>query len=325
MNTKIKKIGILTSGGDAPGMNAVIRAVTRTALYYGIEVVGIKRGYEGLLHAEIVDLKARGVSEILQRGGTILLTARSEEMKTPEGQKRAADICNVLGIDALVVIGGDGSINGAIKLAGLGIKVMAVPATIDLDIPCSEYTIGFDTAVTTVMNAIGKIRDTSSSHERCSIVEVMGRNAGHIAYWCALTGGAEDVVVPEHKKEDYPGSIIKQILENRSKGKTHNLIIVAEGVGGSQQLAAQIEEMTGISSRATILGHLQRGGSPTVVDRMHASIMGHNVVKMLLEGLENRIVIYKGGRYSSVPLEDVNQEPTKANVGLYDIIKILAI
>ncbi len=326
MHTNVKKIGVLTSGGDAPGMNAAVRAVARTAIYHNIEVIGIKRGYEGLLNAEIIDLKARGVSDVLQRGGTVLLTARCPEMKTPEGQKKAAGICKVLGIDALVIIGGDGSINGGIKLAEHGIKVIGIPATIDLDLPCTDYTIGFDTAVTTAMDAIGKIRDTSISHERCSVVEVMGRNAGSIALWCALTGGAEEVVIPEYKIENHPEAIIKQILENRAKGKRHNLVVIAEGVGGSQALAKQIEEMTGIVSRATILGHLQRGGSPTALDRMHASMMGYHAVKLLVDNIFNRVVIYRNGKYSDVPLEAINENASELNnEELYKIIKILAI
>jgi len=323
---KIKHIGILTSGGDAPGMNAAIRAVVRTALFHKVKVTGIMRGYEGLLSADIKELSAREVSDILYKGGTTLLTARSKEMMTPEGQERAAQICKILKLDALVVIGGDGSLKGALALKNLGINVMGIPGTIDLDLNCTDYTIGFDTAITTGVDAIGKIKDTSSSHERCSIIEVMGRNAGHIALWCAMTGGAEEVLIPE-KSDFKTEDVITQIITNRAKGKKHNLIIVAEGIGGSQELAKQIQDSTGIQTRSTILGHIQRGGSPTVVDRMHGSMMGCKAVEWLLAGEKNKIVIYEKGAYAHVPIEEINnterRNPTEDN--MYDIIKMLSI
>lgn len=296
MGNEIKTIGVLTSGGDAPGMNAATRAVVRTALARGMRVMGIRKGYNGLINGDIFEMDARSVSDTIQRGGTILYTARCLEFLEPEGQQRGADMCNVFGIEGLVVIGGDGSFRGAEKLAGLGINTICIPGTIDLDIACTEYTIGFDTAVNTAMEAIDKIRDTSTSHERCSIVEVMGRNAGYIALWCGIVNGAEDILLPE-KENISEDDLIVRILQNRKKGKKHNLIIVAEGIGGSAALAERIEKVTGIAARATILGHLQRGGSPSAVDRMHASMMGAYAVDLLSEGKTNRVVAFQKGRY----------------------------
>ena len=260
MASEIRTIGVLTSGGDAPGMNAAIRAVVRRALTAGKQVKGIQRGYAGLLQEEIVDMNKRSVSDIIQRGGTILQTARCSEFTTPEGQEKGAAICRKHGIDGMVVIGGDGSFRGAQKLAACGINTIGVPGTIDLDIGCTEYTIGFDTAVNTAMQAIDKVRDTSTSHERCSIIEVMGRGAGYIALWCGIANGAEDVLLPE--KYDYDEQkIINNIIENRKRGKKHHIIINAEGIGHSEAMAKRIEAATGIETRATILGHMQRGGS----------------------------------------------------------------
>lgn len=324
VTAKERKIGILTSGGDAPGMNTAIRAVVRTAVCHGIKVTGIRRGYEGLLSGDIVDMNAKSVSDIIHRGGTILLTARCPEMMTEEGQDKAAQICKVLGLEALIVIGGDGSLKGGLALAKRGVNVIGIPGTIDLDAPYTDYTIGFDTAVNTGMNAINKIRDTSSSHERCSVVEVMGRNSGQIALWCAMVGGAEEVWIPESDSLNTE-AVIAQIINNRSKGKTHNLIIVAEGVGGSEQLAKEIEKVTGIESRATILGHLQRGGAPTTVDRMHASMMGYLAVELILEGKNNRAILYKNGQYDSMDLAEAMAVKSSYNNRLYDIIKILSI
>lgn len=262
MAKEINTIGVLTSGGDAPGMNAAIRAVVREAIAKGKKVKGIKRGYAGLLQEEIVDMEAKDVSDIIQRGGTILQTARCMEFKTPEGQQKAAEICKKHGIDGIIVIGGDGSFRGAQKLAALGINTIGLPGTIDLDIACTEYTIGFDTAVNTAMEAIDKVRDTSTSHERCSIIEVMGRGAGYIALWCGIANGAEDILLPE--KYDYDEQkIVNHIIENRKRGKQHHIIVNAEGIGHSASMAKRIEAATGVETRATILGHMQRGGSPT--------------------------------------------------------------
>ena len=293
---EIKTIGVLTSGGDAPGMNAAIRAVVRRGLSKGIKMKGILKGYNGLLNEEIIDMTAVDVSDTIQKGGTILYTARCAEFRTEEGQKRGAEICKKHGIDGLVVIGGDGSFAGAQKLANLGINTVGVPVTIDLDIACTEYTIGFDTAVNTAMEAIDKVRDTSTSHERVSIIEVMGRNAGYIALWCGIANGAEDILLPE--KYDYDEQkIINNIIENRKKGKKHHIIINAEGIGHSQAMAKRIEAATGIETRATILGHMQRGGSPTCKDRVYASTMGALAVDVLLEGKTKRVIGYKNGEY----------------------------
>ncbi|MGN0243662.1 MAG: 6-phosphofructokinase [Lachnospiraceae bacterium] len=300
MSNAVKTIGVLTSGGDAPGMNAAIRSVVRTALARGLKVKGIKKGYNGLLNEEIVDLTSKDMSETIQRGGTVLFTARCEEFKYLEYQKKGADVCRKHGIDGLVVIGGDGSFNGAKKLAEQGINAIGIPGTIDLDIACTDYTIGFDTAVNTAMQAIDKVRDTSNSHERCSIIEVMGRHAGYIALWCGIANGAEDILIPERFDGNMPRleqRIIDSIIENRRKGKTHHLVINAEGVGYSYSMAKRIEDATGVETRATILGHMQRGGSPTAVDRKHASMMGAYAVDLLCAGKTQRVVAYKNGKY----------------------------
>ena len=299
----IHTIGVLTSGGDAPGMNAAVRAVVRTALHKGLAVRGIKRGYHGLLREEIIDMSRRDVADIIQKGGTILQTARSQQMRTPEGQLKAAGILEKYGIQALVVIGGDGSFAGAQALTQYGINVVGIPGTIDLDIACTDYTIGFDTAANTAMEAIDKIRDTATSHERCSIVEVMGRDAGYLALWCGIANGAEYILLPEEHGYD-EDKIVEDILENRKHGKKHYIIINAEGVGNSIQLAKRIEERTGVETRATILGYLQRGGSPTVKDRLYASIMGAKAVDLIVEGKLNRVVGYRGGEYIDFDITD---------------------
>lgn len=296
MSKQMKTIGVLTSGGDAPGMNAATRAVVRTALARGLKVMGIRKGYQGLINGDIFEMDSRSVSDTIQKGGTMLYTARCMEFMTEEGQQRGADMCKAFGIDGLVVIGGDGSFRGAEKLAGLGINTIGVPGTIDLDITCTDYTIGFDTAVNTAMEAIDKIRDTSTSHERCSIVEVMGRDAGYIALWCGIVNGAEYVFLPERENISID-ELVEKLKNNRKHGKRHNLIIVSEGVGGSAELAQAIEERTGIESRASILGYLQRGGRPTAVDRMHASMMGALAVDLLCAGKTNRVVAFKESRY----------------------------
>ena len=304
---QIKTIGVLTSGGDAPGMNAAIRAVVRRGLSSGLNVKGIYKGYNGLLNEEIVDMTARDVSDTIERGGTILYTARCAEFRTPEGQQRGAEICKKHGIDGLVVIGGDGSFAGAQKLANLGINTIGVPGTIDLDIACTEYTIGFDTAVNTAMQAIDKIRDSSTSHERCSIIEVMGRNAGYIALWCGIASGAEDILIPERFDGNRPkleNELIESILEKKALGKKHHLIINAEGVGHSYGMAKRIEQATGVETRASILGHMQRGGNPTAKDRVYASYMGALAVDLLCSGATNRVVGYRNGQYIDYDIED---------------------
>ena len=303
MAKEIKTIGVLTSGGDAPGMNAAIRAVVREALVKGVKVKGIKKGYAGLLNEEIVDMEKKDVSDIIQRGGTVLGTARCPEFKEEEVQARAAEICREYDIDGIVVIGGDGSYRGAQALARHGINTIGIPGTIDLDISCTDYTIGFDTAINTAMQAIDKVRDTSSSHERCSIIEVMGRNAGYIALWCGVANGAEDILLPE--KYDYnEQNIINNIINNRKRGKTHHIIINAEGIGHSTSMARRIEAATGIETRATILGYMQRGGSPTCKDRFYASMMGAYAADLLVEGKSNRVVCFAHGEFCDYDIEE---------------------
>ena len=319
---KIKTIGVLTSGGDAPGMNAAIRAVVRRGLSSGLKVKGIQKGYNGLLNEEIIDMTARDVSDTIERGGTILYTARCAEFRTPEGQQRGAEICRKHGIDGLVVIGGDGSFAGAQKLANLGINTIGIPGTIDLDIACTEYTIGFDTAVNTAMEAIDKVRDTSTSHERCSIIEVMGRGAGWLALWCGIANGAEDVLIPE--KYDYDEQkLINNIIESRKMGKKHHIIINAEGIGHSQAMATRIEAATGIETRATILGHMQRGGSPTCKDRVYASTMGAMAVDLLCEGKSNRVIGHKGGKFVDFDIDEALAMKKDVDEYMYEISKTL--
>ena len=322
MAKAIKTIGVLTSGGDAPGMNAAIRAVVRVAINKGLKVKGLMRGYAGLLDEEIVDMDSTSVSDIINRGGTILYTARCMEFTTPEGQKKGAEICRKHGIDGMVVIGGDGSFRGAGKLSALGINTIGLPGTIDLDIACTDYTIGFDTAVNTAMEAIDKIRDTSTSHERCSIVEVMGRNAGYIAMWCAIANGAEDVLLPERYDGDEQ-ALINRIIENRKRGKKHNIIVNAEGIGHSTSMAKRIEAATGIETRATILGHMQRGGTPTCKDRMYASIMGAKAAMLLAEGKSNRLVAYKGGQFVDYDIQEALNMKKDIPEEYYEISKLL--
>ena len=295
--------GILTSGGDAPGMNAAIRAVARTAWARGINVKGIYRGYKGLLDEDIFEMHHTFTRNIITNGGTALYTARCLEFKELDYQKKAADILKAHGIDGLVVIGGDGSFRGAQALARQGINTVALPGTIDLDIACTEYTIGFDTAVNTAMQAIDKIRDTASSHDRCSIIEVMGRDAGFIALWCGIANGAEDILLPE--KYDYDEQkLIDNIINNRKHGKKHHIIINAEGIGHSTSMARRIEAATGVETRATILGHMQRGGSPTCRDRVYASVMGAYAADLLAEGKTNRVVAFRGGEYKDFDIDE---------------------
>ncbi|MCR4892202.1 MAG: 6-phosphofructokinase [Lachnospiraceae bacterium] len=300
---KIETIAVLTSGGDAPGMNAAIRGVVRKALKNGMRVMGIDKGYQGLLSEDIRELTVPDVSETIQRGGTVLKTARCEEFKTEEGRKKGADILKKYDVDAIVVIGGDGSYKGALGLSHEGIGVVGIPGTIDLDIACTEYTIGFDTAVNTAMEAIDKVRDTSSSHERCSIIEVMGRHAGYIALWCGIASGAEEILLPE--RYDYnEQKIINHITALRKVGKQHFLIVNAEGIGHSTSMARRIEAATGMETRATILGYMQRGGSPTCRDRYYASIMGAYAADLLDKGVINRVVCFRDGKFTDVDIDE---------------------
>lgn len=322
MAKEIKTIGILTSGGDAPGMNAAIRAVVRRGIGNGLNVKGILRGYQGLLNEEIIDMDRHSVSDIIQRGGTILGTARCMEFKTEEGQNKAVEICKKHGIDGVIVIGGDGSYRGAQALSRKGINTIGLPGTIDLDIACTDYTIGFDTAINTAMQAIDKVRDTSSSHERCSIIEVMGRNAGYIALWCGVANGAEDILLPE--KYDYNEQrIIDNIINNRKHGKRHHIIINAEGIGHSTSMARRIEAATGIETRATILGYMQRGGSPTCKDRFYASIMGAYAADIIAAGKTNRVVAYRGGQFVDYDIEEALAMTKQIPEYQYEISKVL--
>ena len=303
MAKEIRQIGVLTSGGDSPGMNAAIRAVAREAMYNKCKVIGIQRGYKGLLNEEFKEMKSIDVAGIIHQGGTILGTARCPEFKEEEVQQKAADICRKHGIDGIVVIGGDGSYRGAQALSRHGINTIGIPGTIDLDITCTDYTIGFDTAVNTAMEAIDKVKDTSSSHERCSIIEVMGRHAGYIALWCGVANGAEDILLPE--KYDYDEQkIVDHIIINRRIGKKHHLIINAEGIGHSTSMARRIEAATGIETRATILGYMQRGGSPTCKDRYYASIMGAYAADILVQGKTNRVICYRNGQFVDLDIEE---------------------
>lgn len=321
---EIKKIGILTSGGDAPGMNAAIRAVVRVACYHNIEVVGIQHGYSGLINNIMRPLTARDVGETLQKGGTILQTARCLEMKTEAGAKKAAANAKAAGLDGLVVIGGDGSFMGARVLTREGVPTVAMPGTIDNDIACSEYTVGYDTCLNTVKDAIDKLRDTCSSHERCSVIEVMGRDAGYIAVNSAIACGAEVVLIPE-AEYDFDEDVLRPILEGKTRGRKHNIVIVAEGIGGVIDMAKKIEEKTGIESRATILGHVQRGGSPTVRDRVVASQMGGKAVELLLEGKSNRIVCMQDGKITDVDIEEGLSMKKSVSKELIELAKKLSV
>lgn len=303
MERNIRTIGVLTSGGDAPGMNAAIRAVVRTGAYYGVKVVGVRRGYNGLINGELETLDARSVSGIIQRGGTMLQTARCLEFKEKEGVRKAVNIARVFGLDGLVVIGGDGSFRGAKDLCAEGLPTIAMPGTIDNDINCSEYTVGFDTCLNTVMEAVDKLRDTAQSHERCSVIEVMGRAAGYIALDSGIACGADVVLIPE-KEWSFDDDVLRPILESKQRGKRHSIVVVAEGIGGAMEMAKEIEEKTGIESRATILGHVQRGGSPTVRDRVVASEMGAMAVELLLQGKQNRIVCMRENKIVDVDIEE---------------------
>ncbi|HBG76564.1 6-phosphofructokinase [Eubacteriales bacterium mix99] len=319
----MKKIGVLTSGGDAPGMNAAIRAVVRTAVYKDMEVYGIRRGFDGLVNAEIDRMDVKSVGEILHRGGTILNTARSEAFKTEEGLKKAANVLEIFGIQGLVVIGGDGSFHGAMDLSERGISVIGIPGTIDNDISCTDFTIGFDTAVNTVLDAISKIRDTVSSHERTNIVEVMGRHVGDIAIYTGIAGGAEGILIPE-KPMDID-QLCRRIIEGRHRGKNSSIIILAEGVGKAFEMEKVIEEKTGMETRATVLGYIQRGGSPSAADIILASRMGHYAVELLEKDVGNRVISTRGNQIVDDDIKDALAMTRPFNKELYDLAQILSI
>ena len=318
----MKTIAVLTSGGDAPGMNAAIRAVVRAGLDRGVNVMGVQRGYSGLINGEIYEMNRHSVSDIIHRGGTILRTARCEEFKTEEGRKKAVNVLKVFGIDGLVVIGGDGSFQGAQKISKLGVSTIGLPGTIDNDLTYTDYTIGFDTALNTVLDAINKLRDTSASHERVSIVEVMGRDCGDLALYSAIAGGAEGAIVPEIGYDI--DELCRTILAGKLKGKLHNLIILAEGVGGADELAKKVEEITGIETRATRLGHIQRGGSPSAFDRILASKMGVKAVDLLIEGKTSRVVGIKGNDIVDFDIDEALALPRTFDEKLYEISKALS-
>ena len=299
----IKRIGVLTSGGDAPGMNACVRAVVRTALFHGIECYGIRRGYHGLINGDIIRLDETNISHTINRGGTILYTARSKEFMTEEGQKKAVSTCKFLGLDGIIAIGGDGTFRGAKALSKHGINVIGIPATIDNDISCTNYSIGFDTAANTAIDCIDRLRDTMQSHERCSVVEIMGRNAGFLAMYVGLAVGATAILVPE-KEIDFQRDIIEKIRRARFNGFTHYMIVVAEGAGSAADIASRIKESIDLDPRVTVLGHIQRGGTPTGRDRVNATKMGYLAVELLRQGKTNRVVCTDSGNFTDVDIDE---------------------
>ncbi len=322
MESKVHRIGVLTSGGDAPGMNAAIRAVVRTSHYYGIECIGIRRGYSGLINGDMRPLSPKDVSGITGMGGTIIYTARSAEFQTPEGLKRAADTCRFRGIDGLVAIGGDGTFRGASELSKCGVAVVGIPATIDNDIACTEYTIGFDTACNTAIECVDKLSDTMRSHERCSIVEVMGHKAGHLALYVGIAAGATSVLVPE-KPVDYERDVVTPIRDARLYGRTNFTIIVAEGASSANEVARVVHEETGMDTRVTVLGHIQRGGRPLVRDRVNATRMGYEAVKVLAEGGNDRVICMSGGAYTSMDIQEAVSMKKGLEEDIYSILEAL--
>lgn len=327
---RIRTIGVLTSGGDAQGMNACIRAITRYALNCDLKVIGVLKGYSGLLENEMMEMRAVSVANEIHRGGTMLYSARCLEFVDPDPEKadaaikKAAENAIAAGMDGLVAIGGDGTFKGAQKLSKYGINVVCIPGTIDLDIACTDYTIGFDSAVNIALDAIIRLRDTSASHERCSVLEVMGRHCGEIAIWAGICGGADAILIPERPESANFESILKVIKDNRARGKKHNIIVVAEGIGGSQELAKRIEEETGIEARATILGHVQRGGIPTARDLKHASMMGAYAVELLLKGANNRVVGYKESKYVDFDIDEALAMHRKPSFDIEEVNRMIS-
>lgn len=319
----MKRIGVLTSGGDAPGMNAAIRAVVRKAIFQDIEVFGIKNGFQGLIEGNIEQMEIGSVGDMIQRGGTMLLSARSEEFKTEEGRQKAMEQLNKYGIEGLIIIGGDGSFRGAQKLTEQGYPCIGVPGTIDNDIAGTDFTIGFDTALNTIIEAIDKIRDTATSHERTYIIEVMGRNAGDLALWAGLSGGAESIIIPE-KKEDF-SDIVNRLKRGHERGKKHSIIIVAEGVGSGFDYGDRIQEATSLETRVTVLGHIQRGGSPTATDRVLASRLGANAVELLLAGKAGKMVGIQNNQLVDRDILEVLAEEHQINYDMYRLSQELSI
>ena len=322
MESKVKRIGVLTSGGDAPGMNAAVRAVVRSAVGMGIEVIGIRRGWHGLVFGDFFPMTAKDVSHILNAGGTMLYTARCSEFMTEEGQQKAAATCRLLGLDAVVAIGGDGTFRGALDLSRHGIPVVGIPATIDNDIGCSYYTIGFDTACNTAIQCIDKLRDTMQSHERCSVVEVMGRHAGFLALYVGISVGATAVLIPE-RELDFERDVAEPIRRSRLAGSTHFMIVVAEGVGSALEIGNRIHDELGVDPRVTVLGHIQRGGSPTARDREIAARMGYTAVKALSEGRTNVIVGTKDGYLVEHPIEEALQMKKSLQMDRYEVLQAM--
>ena len=324
MDKQIRRIGVLTSGGDAPGMNALIRSVVRSASANDISVLGIRRGYSGLINGDIIEMGARSVDGIIRKGGTMLYTARCKEMLTEEGLQKAADTCRYLGIDGLICCGGDGTFRGAQALSRKGVPCIGVPGTIDNDIGCSDYTIGFDTACNTAIECIDKLRDTMQSHERCSVVEVMGRRAGHLALQVGCAVGATAICLPE-RQLDFDTEIVERMRIGRIKGRNHHIIIVGEGYGSAQDVADQIHEATGIDTRVTILGHIQRGGSPSAMDRVMATRMGYAAVRALMEGKTNRVVVSDNNIVTDIDIEEGLAQSKDLNQCLFEAQQTVAI
>ncbi len=324
MDKQIRRIGVLTSGGDAPGMNALIRSVVRSASANDISVLGIRRGYSGLINGDIIEMGARSVDGIIRKGGTMLYTARCKEMLTEEGLQKAADTCRYLGIDGLICCGGDGTFRGAQALSRKGVPCIGVPGTIDNDIGCSDYTIGFDTACNTAIECIDKLRDTMQSHERCSVVEVKGRRAGHLALQVGCAVGATAICLPE-RQLDFDTEIVERMRIGRIKGRNHHIIIVAEGYGSAQDVADQIHEATGIDTRVTILGHIQRGGSPSAMDRVMATRMGYAAVRALMEGKTNRVVVSDNNIVTDIDIEEGLAQSKDLNQCLFEAQQTVAI
>lgn len=319
----MKKMAVLTSGGDAPGMNAAVRAAVRRAVYHGVQIYGVYHGYDGLIRGDIKEMNLGSVGDIIHRGGTILYTARSAEFRTEEGRQKAIEQLNKHGIEGLIVIGGDGSFRGAQKLTQKGFPTIGIPGTIDNDIPCTDFTIGFDTALNTVVEAIDKIRDTATSHDRTYIIEVMGRDAGDLALWSGLAAGAESILIPEADQD--MDDIIERLHAGHRRGKKHSIIIVAEGVGSATQYGEVIKERTGFETRVTVLGHIQRGGSPTAFDRMLASRMGAAAVDLLLEGKADRMVGISNNQIIDVDFDEALAKKHVLDLSVYQLARTLSI
>ncbi len=319
----MKNIAVLTSGGDSPGMNAAIRAVVRTSIYNDLRVYGVQKGFNGLIYGDVIDMKISSVADIIQRGGTILRTARCEEFETEEGFNKALNIIDIFNFDGMVIIGGDGTLRGAKDLSEKGIPCVGIPSTIDNDLPFTDYTIGFDTALNTILDAVNKIRDTTTSHERVSIIEVMGRKAGDIALYSGLAGGAESIIVPE--MEFSLDNICKKLLQGKNRGKLHSIIMLAEGVGDATKLAEDIHNKIGMEVRVTILGYLQRGGSPSAFDRILASRFGARAVELLIQGKSSRVVGIKNNKIVDEDLGVALDTKKKFDSNMYELARILSI